>query len=344
MLKNKQQETIMKKNILKKLFAGLLVGALALTGCQQQGDTNMNSSSTDMNSEGEKIKVVATTTMLADMAEQIGKDKVEVSSLMGPGIDPHLYKASAGDYSLMEGADLVVYNGLHLEGKMGDIFSNLKSSGKEVVLIADNISESQLLEGEEEAENEGEVHQSENDAMHVHDPHIWFDVMLWKEASQNLYDGLVRISPENEAYFKENFEAYKKSLDEIHQYSIDQIALIPQESRVLITAHDAFSYFGRAYGFEVRGLQGISTTSEAGTKDVAELADFIVERKIKAIFIESSVPKKNVEALQEAVKAKGFEVAIGGELFSDSLGSDEDTKTYVGTIKSNIDTIVGALK
>lgn len=312
---------------MKKILTIILISIFALVSCQNKSESSQNVEAKD------KIKVVTTTTMLADMVEQIAKDKAEVVSLMGPGIDPHLYKASAGDYTKMQEADLVVYNGLYLEGKMSDVLEELSTKGKEVVLISEGLDESKLLASTEEDE-----------PGHTHDPHIWFDVMLWKDASQNLYNGLVKISPENEEFFKQNYENYKKELDEIHNYTIEQIALVPEESRVLITAHDAFSYFGRTYGFEVRGLQGLSTVSEAGTKDVAELADFIVEKKIKAIFVESSVPRKNVEALQEAVKAKGFEVSIGGELFSDSLGSEEDTKTYVGTIKSNIDTIVGALK
>lgn len=312
---------------MKKILTIILISIFALVSCQNKSESSQNVEVKD------KIKVVTTTTMLADMVEQIAKDKAEVVSLMGPGIDPHLYKASAGDYTKMQEADLVVYNGLYLEGKMSDVLEELSTKGKEVVLISEGLDESKLLASTEEDE-----------PGHTHDPHIWFDVMLWKDASQNLYNGLVKISPENEEFFKQNYENYKKELDEIHNYTIEQTALVPEESRVLITAHDAFSYFGRTYGFEVRGLQGLSTVSEAGTKDVAELADFIVEKKIKAIFVESSVPRKNVEALQEAVKAKGFEVSIGGELFSDSLGSEEDTKTYVGTIKSNIDTIVGALK
>ena len=168
--------------------------------------------------------------------------------------------------------------------------------------------------------------------------------MLWKKASQNLFDALVKIAPENKSIYEANYEVYTKSLDEVHNYALEQLALIPEESRVLVTAHHAFSYFGRAYNIQVKGLQGISTTAEAGTKDVSELADFIAEHKIKAIFVESNVPRKNIEALQEAVKARGFEVNIGGELFSDSLGSEQGTDTYVGMFKSNIDTIVNALK
>lgn len=330
----------------------------------------------DLDANVKKLKIVATTTQLADMVKQIAGDTVEVSSLMGAGIDPHLYKPSAGDYESLDSADMIVYNGLNLEGKLGSVIEHLSEEGKEIVLISKGLSEDKLLieeehhhehdedhsydedEGhedehnhdhnEDEGHNEEEhEHNDEHNEEHHHneyDAHIWFDAMLWKEASKNLYDALVKIAPENKNLYEENYEAFKKSLDDIYAYAKEQIALIPEESRVLVTAHHAFSYFGNAYGIEVKGLQGISTSAEAGTKDVAELADFIAERKIKAIFVESNVPIKNIEALQEAVKARGFEVTIGGELYSDSLGSDESTNTYVGMLKTNIDTIVSALK
>ncbi len=309
---------------MKKLyFALVLAFALILSSCASES----TDSQTD-NGE-KKYKVVATTTMLADMARVFGGDYVEVEGLMGPGIDPHLYKAGAGDVTLMNDADLIVYGGLHLEGKMGEIFENLTSSGKNIVCISDNIEESELIKVDE----------------NIHDPHIWFDVMLWKKASKNLLDGLVKLDPEHKDYFTKNYEAYQTELDNLHQYVTDRVNELKPEARVLVTAHDAFSYFGKAYGFEVMGLQGISTASEAGTADVKNLADEIVKRQIKALFVESSVPVKNIEALQEAVKAKGFEVSIGGELYSDSLGTKgTDAETYIGTVKANINTIVDALK
>ncbi|GAU75908.1 manganese ABC transporter periplasmic-binding protein SitA [Fusibacter sp. 3D3] len=277
-----------------------------------------------------KHTVVATTTMLADLARVIGGDAIEVQALMGPGIDPHLYNASAGDVDKMSKADLLVYSGLHLEGKMGDIFENLKGSNKIIIEIAEGLDESKLITDQMSG---------------AHDPHIWFDVLLWKLAAENLYNGFIELDPENEAIYTSNFEAYKKELDALDTYIKEQVELVPESARILITAHDAFNYFGKAYGFDVMGLQGISTQSEAGTADVTELANFIVKHKIKALFVESSVPKKNIEALQEAVAAQGFDVAIGGELYSDSLGSaGTPAGTYIGTVKANIDTIVNALK
>lgn len=278
-----------------------------------------------------KLSVVATTTMLADLSAVIGGKRVTVDGLMGPGIDPHLYQASAGDVSLMQKADVVVYNGLHLEGKMGEIFENLSGQETAVICIEDGLDESKLLASEDDST--------------VHDPHIWFDVSLWKEAAKAVAGGLSQADPEGKEEYEANLETYLTKLDEADAYIRSRASELPESQRVLVTAHDAFQYFGKAYGFEVRGLQGISTDAEAGTADVSDLAGFIVERQIKAIFVESSVPPKTIEALQAAVKAKGFDVAIGGELYSDSLGDAESgTDTYILTVKGNIDTIVDALK
>ena len=305
---------------MKKITSLLMIAILvvAMTGCGSQV------------AENDSFKIVATTTMLADLARVIGGDRVEVTGLMGPGIDPHLYKASAGDVTAMQEADLVVFNGLHLEGKMSEIFQNLESQDKLVVMIAEGVKEDKLLSDEESGS---------------HDPHLWFNVSLWQEVSENLYNGIVEMDPANEAEYTANYEAYKAELTALDDYVKEQVELVPESARVLVTAHDAFAYFGDAYGFDVMGLQGISTASEAGTGDVKELADFIVANQIKAIFVESSVPAKNIEALQEAVVAQGFNVEIGGELYSDSLGTaGTEEGTYIGTVTANINTIVGALK
>lgn len=286
---------------------------------------------TNTNSSEAKLNVVATTTMLADLSAAIGGERVSVNGLMGPGIDPHLYQASAGDVSLMQKADVVVYNGLHLEGKMGEIFENLSGQGSTVICIENELDESDLLAWEDDSS--------------VYDPHIWFDVSLWQTAAKAVADGLSQADPDGKADYEANLNAYQKELEETDKYIRNRAAELPKAQRVLVTAHDAFQYFGKAYGFEVRGLQGISTDSEAGTADVSDLASFIVERQIKAIFVESSVPPKTIEALQAAVKAKGFDVSIGGELYSDSLGdADTGADTYILTVKANIDTIVDALK
>lgn len=308
---------------IKGILGTFLSLSLLLTGCAGPAAAT--------NTSEDQLNVVATTTMLADLSAVIGGERVTVNGLMGPGIDPHLYQASAGDVSLMQKADAVVYNGLHLEGKMGEIFENLSGKGQTVICIEDGLDESRLLAWEDDSS--------------VHDPHIWFDVSLWEEAARTVADGLSQADPQGKTEYEANLESYLKELDETDAYIRSRTEELPKEQRVLVTAHDAFQYFGKAYGFEVRGLQGISTDAEAGTGDVSGLADFIVERQIKAIFVESSVPPKTIEALQAAVKAKGFDAAIGGELYSDSLGGeDSGAGTYILTVKANIDTIVDALK
>ncbi|WP_312159924.1 metal ABC transporter solute-binding protein, Zn/Mn family [Oscillibacter sp.] len=308
----------------KGILGAALSFSILLAGCSSP---TVNTDPTQDN----QLNIVATTTMLADLSSVIGGERVTVDGLMGPGIDPHLYQASAGDVSLMQKADVVVYNGLHLEGKMGEIFENLSTQGPVVICIEEGLDESKLLAWETDSS--------------VHDPHIWFDVSLWEAAAKTVADGLSQADPDGKSDYDANLDAYLKELEETETYIQTRAAELPDGQRVLVTAHDAFQYFGKAYGFEVRGLQGISTDAEAGTADVSDLANFIVERQIKAIFVESSVPPKTIEALQAAVKAKGFDVAIGGELYSDSLGdADSGAGTYILTVKANIDTIVDALK
>lgn len=278
----------------------------------------------------EKLNVVTTTTILEDAVKNIGGDNVEVESLMGPGIDPHLYKASAGDVEKMMNADLIIFNGIHLEGKMSDIFEKLGQIDVKTIAPGDIIDSSKLIQSFEFEGN--------------YDPHIWFDVKLWTEVVDIIADSLIELDSENKDFYISNGEEYKKQLEKLDKYIKNRAREIPDAQRVLITAHDAFSYFGNAYDFQVEGLQGISTVAEAGTLDVKELADFIAERKIPAIFVESSVPTKNIEALQAAVHNRGFNVEIGGELYSDSLGNpDTEEGTYIGTVKYNVDTIVDAL-
>ena len=308
---------------LEKLSGILLSVTLLLAGCAQPAQSP--------DSGGNTVNIVATTTMLADLSAVIGGNHVTVNGLMGPGIDPHLYQASAGDVTLMQKSDVIVYNGLHLEGKMGEVLESLSKQGHSVISIEDGLDEAKLLEWDGGGS--------------VHDPHIWFDAALWMDAARVVSEGLSQADPQNAADYKANLEGYLKELEELDTYIRQRVSELPENQRVLVTAHDAFSYFGNAYGFEVRGLQGISTDAEAGTADVSALADYIVESQIKAIFVESSVPPKTIEALQAAVKARGFEVAIGGELYSDSLGGkDSGAESYILTFKANIDTIVNALK
>jgi manganese/zinc/iron transport system substrate-binding protein len=276
------------------------------------------------------IRITTTTGMIADLAENIGGDRVEVESLMGPGVDPHLYKPSAGDIRRLEEADLIFYNGLELEGRMTDILVKIARAGTPTVPVAENIPEDLLREPPQFAGK--------------YDPHIWFDVTLWQMAAQRVKDELATIDPASDALYQANLEAYLAELDELHTYVQEQILRIPEGQRVLITAHDAFGYYGEQYGIDVRGLQGMSTATEATAGDIQALAEFIAERQIPAIFVESSVPPATIEAVQEAVRDRGFDVVIGGQLFSDAMGAAGTPEgTYLGMVRFNTDTIVGAL-
>jgi len=276
-----------------------------------------------------KVGVVATTGMVADLARVVGGEHVHVQALMGPGIDPHLFKASAGDLDRLRGADLVLYNGLLLEGKMTDILVKL-ARRKPVVAVTENLPEARLLELEE---LEGH-----------YDPHVWFDVALWAETVPVVAKALSEADPSNAPAYEANAAEYKKRLLGLHEEVKREIAAVPKERRVLITSHDAFRYLGRAYDLEVRGLQGISTVVEAGVKDVRDLAETIVKRGIKAVFVETSVSPRAIKAVQRAVEEKGGEVAIGGELFSDAMGDHAPANTYVGMVRHNVSTLVKALQ
>jgi manganese/zinc/iron transport system substrate-binding protein len=277
-----------------------------------------------------RLKVVATTTIVGDLVREVAGDHVELATLMGAGVDPHLYKPSAGDVRTMARADVVVYNGLHLEGKMTEVLEEMGGRDVETIAVAECVPEDRLLPVEG------------FDTMH--DPHIWFDVELWQEAAACLRDELMRIDPGNADGYQQRGDAFITQLDELHRWVAERVATVPPERRVLVTAHDAFSYFGRAYGVEVRGLLGVSTAAEAGTADVQELAAVISDRGLPAVFIESSVSPRFVEALVEAVASRGGEVVVGGSLYSDALGSPgSPTATYTGTVRANVETIVAAL-
>ncbi len=276
-----------------------------------------------------KYRVVTTIGMITDIVENVGGDRVEVIGLMGPGVDPHLYKASAGDVQKLNSARLIFYNGLHLESKMADILAKMSGNTK-TVAVTDAVDRSLLLTP---PEFEGQ-----------YDPHLWFDVKLWMNAVGRVRDALSEFDPDNTSAYQSNAQRYFVELAGLHAYVEAQANRVPTEQRVLVTAHDAFNYFGKAYGFEVRGLQGISTATEAGIADVQALATFIAERRIPAIFVESSVSPRSLEAVKAAVKSKGFNVEIGGELFSDAMGNEGTPEgTYIGMVRHNIDTIVKAL-
>lgn len=278
---------------------------------------------------GGRLDVVTTIGMLGDAAERVGGEHVRVTALMGPGVDPHLYKATEGDVRRLAGADLILFNGLHLEAKMGEVLEQMDARTATAAL-AERIDPAKLLAPPEFSGN--------------HDPHVWFDVSLWSTVVEGLRDALVARDPAHRDDYAANAAAYLDELRVLDAYVRERAARVPDAQRVLITAHDAFNYFGRAYGFEVHGLQGISTASKAGTADVRDLAAFITERRIPAIFVESSVPPRAIEAVRAAVRARGFDVVIGGSLFSDAMGAPGTPEgTYVGMVRHNVDTITGAL-
>lgn len=277
-----------------------------------------------------KLQVVATTGMVADLIRNIGGDSVEVTALMGPGVDPHLYKATQGDLSRLQAADLIFYNGLHLEGKMGEVFEKLARL-KKVVAVAEGLAPSMLL--------------NDPNFEEAPDPHIWFDVSLWAATIDQVQAALTGERPMLEAFFEANAANYRATLQALHLEVQSAIQEIPENQRILITAHDAFNYFGRAYGVEVRGLQGISTLSEFGLRDRVDLVNYIVEKGIKSVFIETSVSKKNIQSIVEGCAQKGHLVQIGGSLYSDAMGAaGTDAGTYVGMVRANVATIVAGLK
>jgi manganese/zinc/iron transport system substrate-binding protein len=304
--------------------AAALLAVLLLAGCRVDAEGVR-----PKDLSGRPIRVVATIGMVADIVRNIGGDRVQVTGLMGPGVDPHLYKASEGDVLRLGSADVVFYSGLHLEAKLAEVLERM-GARVPTVAVTEGIDRASLLKPEE---FEGQ-----------YDPHVWFDVTLWRQAAEEVRDALVELDPGSAAEYQANARRYLAELDALDGYVRDQAARVPEERRVVITAHDAFNYFGRAYGFEVRGLQGISTASEAGTGDVRQLADFIAERRIPAIFVESSVPLRNVEAVQAAVRSRGWDIQVGGELFSDAMGDAGTPEgAYIGMVRHNIDTIVKAL-
>ena len=304
---------------------------LLLSGCETPKEKGGGGAGSPRPADlsGRKIRVVTTIGMITDIVLRVGGERVQVAGLMGPGVDPHLYKASEGDVARLAGADVIFYGGLHLEGKMAEVFERMKARIL-TVAVTDGIDRSLLLTPPE--------------FQGVYDPHVWFDVTLWMKAVERVEETLAGIDPQHGETYRGNAKDYLGKLSELHEYVKARAGEVAPSRRVLITAHDAFNYFGRAYGFEVRGLQGISTVAEAGTADIQALANLIVERRIPAVFVETSVSPRTVEALREAVRARGFRVEIGGNLYSDAMGNPGTPDgTYIGMVRHNIDTIVSAL-
>ncbi|GEQ84758.1 manganese transporter [Patiriisocius marinistellae] len=302
-----------------KKFVALAI-TIAILGCKNERKED---------GKAEILNIVTTTSMITDLVKNIGGDMVNVQGLMGAGVDPHLYKASEGDVSKLFNADVIFYNGLHLEGKLVEVFEKMESK-KETIALGEYLPKGELIGSEYFASN--------------YDPHVWFNIEFFKTYAKKVADVLSKKDPKNAVTYIENEKVFLLKLDVLQSEVKNTIATLPKEKRILVTAHDAFNYFGKSYGFNVVGLQGLSTATEAGVQDVQKLSQFIIDNKVKAIFIESSVPRRTIEALQAAVLSKNHEVKIGGSLFSDALGDAGTIEgTYLGMFRYNVSTIVNAL-
>lgn len=304
---------------LKTFLTWLIFGVLMtvfLTACGSE-QTNEN----DIGNG--KIQIVTTIAQIGEPISIIGGDKVQVESLMGPGVDPHLYVATQGDINMLQSADIIFYSGLHLEGKMAEIFANLQES-KTTFSLGESIDEERLLKGKE-----GAI-----------DPHIWFDLDIWKDALDNATEVLKKHSPENAEYFEENKQTYFTKIEELKTEAIEKLSKIPENQRVLVTAHDAFGYFGRMYDIEVVGLQGLSTEDEVGLSDIQSTVGLLIEKSVPAVFVESSINKNSINAVIEGASSAGLDVVLGGELFSDAMGkAGTEDGTYLGMYRHNVNTI-----
>lgn len=276
------------------------------------------------------LNIVTTTSMVADQVRNIGGDRVQVTSLMGEGIDPHLYKPTRDDVAKLQKADMILYNGLMLEGRMTDVFTRLRKGGKPVLAVGETLDPATLL-------------QSQNNSHHP-DPHVWMDVKAWSKISEAVEKFLITHDPEGKKTYEMNARDFRTQLTGLDQYIQKVIHSIPEPQRVLLTAHDAFRYYGRTYKIDVKGVQGISTESEAGVQDINNLVDFIVKNKIGAVFVESTVPDKNLAALIEGAHSRGQKVVIGGSLYSDAMGPAQSYEgTYIGMLDHNSTLIARSL-
>ncbi len=278
--------------------------------------------------KNKKPLIVCTTSIIADVVHFIIDGHMDVKTLMGPGVDPHVYRPRESDVQALSCADVIFYNGLHLEGKMADMFAHMQDRVP-TIAVADALCTNDYIASEFEG---------------LYDPHIWHDVSLWAQVVPCICQAICQLDPEHALRYEKNARDYMDTLHALDACVQKTVALIPAEKRELLTAHDAFNYFGHRYGFKVVGLQGISTDAVVSTRDIQKMADRIARKKIPAIFLESSIPSKSIEAVQNAVTARGWHVAIAPELFSDSLGDKSTTAdTYCGMIKHNVDVIVDSL-
>ncbi|AMV30802.1 Periplasmic zinc-binding protein TroA precursor [Pirellula sp. SH-Sr6A] len=275
-----------------------------------------------------KPVIVATTGMIADVAKTLAGDLATIEQLIGPGVDPHLYRPSSDDVRSILRASLVLYNGLKLEGRMGDVLEK-KSDNSPRIPLCDQLPQDRLL-----------GHGEGDSAM---DPHCWMDLTLWEMVSLKVEDAIVKLLPDHQSEITARGATLRQKMQQLNTVISEWMQTIPESQRILISSHDAFQYFGKQYKIRVEGIQGISTTSEAGLKRIEELVSLIVEQKVPAVFIESSVPEKGVQSLREGAKQKGWDVALGGTLYTDAMGNEPPTNTYLGMMEHNARTIVEAL-
>ena len=308
-------------------LVGMIVAA-AVTGCGRTPDSA--STATVSADTAGKPTIVTTSGMVTDIVREVVGDRMEVVGLMGKGVDPHLFKPTRSDIQQLMDADLVFYSGLLLEGRMTELFTQIARKGKPAFAVTEGIDESYLREPPEFAGH--------------YDPHVWMDVSAWSECVAFVARVLSDYAPDDQEYFQANAKQYRAKLTVLEEFARDSISTIPEGQRVLVTAHDAFGYFGRAYGIDVRSVQGLTTESEAAVDDINRLVDFMVTQRIRAIFVESSVSEKNIEAIVEGARHRGWEVAIGGVLFSDAMGGEGEYEgTYIGMIDHNVTAITRAL-
>lgn len=290
----------MNRKIAKQLSPFLIFSLILFCGCT-------NEKVNDEHSLHRKLNVVATIGMITDILKNVGGDRIDITGIIGEGVDPHLYKPTARDTKLLKDADIIFYNGLHLEVRItGSVFEKMKDKSK-AIAVTDGIDRKDLRETSE--------------FMGGYDPHVWHDVSLWMIATEKVRDTLSLRDSKNEEYYQSKAKKYLKELKHLHSDLQTHTAQIPEKRRVLVTTHDAFGYLGKAYGFEVRGLIGINTEDEVGIADVKELAQYIIDNAIPTMFVDTSSPPRGIMAVQSAVKANGYDVRIGGGLFSDAMGT-----------------------
>ena len=310
-------------------IAALIVAAAIGSGCGAAGEEQ----SAAQTGDGAGLEVVATTNFVADTVGEVGGGRVAVNGLMGPGVDPHLYQASAGDVETLRDAEAIFYVGLFLEGKMADVLAEM-SERVPSLAVGEAISTDLLLDPPAGAPDEEE-----------HDPHVWFEPELWRHAVLAVRDQLAELDPDGADEYAANADRLLAEMRDVERYGRERIGAIPERQRVLVTSHDAFRYFGRAFDIDVFGIQGISTSDEATTADVERIAELIADRGVRSVFIESSVPQQTIDAVIAAARDRGHEVEVGGELFSDAAGEEGTPEgTYVGMLRANIDTVAEALQ